>query len=870
MSHVVLALVLTLAMLGSVHAAPECDGGSVQTAKVRVKSSGARVGMKLQATRPGATPEGFTAQGLTLRVLNAADELGAALYEETIPADAFVPVRRGMKGGPLTVTTAKGQADTVAVKVKLRDVVLPDLAAVPGLRVELHDDLRCARTCVVPCTTSKSGRKTRCKRDAAFVPGDPSYGQLTGPKRKRPKTTSPLCGLSPDTRAACDPLIEESCLLPYPSSTFLAPDAGTPTGWRVAYGPEALPADRNGNHVDPADWNTLDGFSPGTMILALFPDTGAAVDLVASNVAFHTNFARSLEADHPTVLMRADTGERIPHFAEMDANTDDVTKRALIIRPALRLENGTRYLVAIRNLVDANGAPIQPRMVFRALRDGIENPAAVCGSPCGALLEARGAAMADVVDTLAVHGVAREDLILAWDFTTASDQNLTQWMVSVRDQAFALPTPSFTVDSVDDGGGAGLNEHIFVRIEGTFQAPLFMTADAPASRLNLVGGMPAQNGFGTIPYVVDVPRFAWNGSDPATPVRATLWGHGLLGTRYQIDTLEAAANGNGFVLAAVDMQGMAEEDVPASVLPITGNVSLFHRIPERLHQGILNHLLLGRLLADGASGFNSHPAFQFGAGDTPIIDTSEVYYSGGSQGGIFGLTIMGVAENFTRGFLAVPGANYSTLLRRAAPFRLFLDLLRPVYPDRLNETLLIALIQQLWDRAEPIGYLPHVLPGDLSDPPVPHCVLLHMSTCDSQVSNLATEIAVRSLGIPQVAPANRSFFDVPEVTEPFDGSALLEIDWQRCGSRCNVPGADSPGAPCQTDADCPGVGDPDTRTRCDAGRPPLENLIPPFDNGAHGAEGGIDATHPVALQVDQFLRPGGLIEHFCSETCDPA
>jgi hypothetical protein len=62
------------------------------------------------------------------------------------------------------------------------------------------------------------------------VPGDSTYGQLTGPKRKRPKVTSPLCGLSPDTSAACDSLIEESCLLPYPSASFLAADASTPTG----------------------------------------------------------------------------------------------------------------------------------------------------------------------------------------------------------------------------------------------------------------------------------------------------------------------------------------------------------------------------------------------------------------------------------------------------------------------------------------------------------------------------------------------------------------------------------------------------------------------------------------------------------------
>src|SRR5688572_24768987 len=363
-----------------------------------------------------------------------------------------------------------------------------------------------------------------------------------------------------------------------------------------------------------------------------------------------------------------------------------------------------------------------------------------------------------------------------------------------------------------------------------------MTADAPASRLNRDAGEPFQNGFATVPFVVNVPRLAWSGGTEATPFRAIMWGHGLLGDRYQLGALSRAAYTHGMITAAVDMQGMAEEDVPPAVIPLTADFSLFHYIPERLHQGILNHLLLGRLLGDPVAGFDSHVAFQLGTPAVGIIDTSEVYYSGGSQGGIFGLTIMAVTENFPRGFLAVPGANYSTLLHRAAPFALFRALLRVAYPDPLDEQLLVALVQQLWDRADPISYLPHVLPGDLSSPRYPHHVLLHMATCDSQVSNLGTEIAVRSLGIPQMGPALHDFFGIPEVSGPVDGSALQEIDWQRCGARCNVPGEDDPGAACVTDDDCPGPGDDPERTRCDDGTPPLANLIPPFDNGAHGAE----------------------------------
>jgi hypothetical protein len=868
-SPLVLAAVLAA---GLAHAAPDCDGGWIKKAKVATKNEAGRLDVLVHVVRPGVTHDTLVGlDGLALRLLDLRS--GTVLHELTVPQSAFVTrgkrtrARGGEVPGTITIARAVGQADAVSVRVRLAPVSVP-----PGdldLRVELGSGGACTRTCASTCVPGKKSR-LRCTPRAAYLPfADLGFGAFTGPAKKHPEPTSPFCGLSVDPTPDCDPLIEERCILPFPSSRFLEPDPATPTGLRIHYGPTSLPANTSGKHVEPTDWNTLDGFSPAPMIVALFPDNGTPVDLLLSGVAPQTDFARSLEDDHPIVLMNAATGERIVHFAELDANTTEVPKRALLIRPGKRLEDGTRYIVAIRNLVDTDDTPIRPRLVFRALRDATDaaQVEAACGSPCGALIDERKAAFDDIFTTLEQNGVDPADLVLAWDFMTASTEALTGWLVSIRDQAFALPTPDFTVTSVDDGGGAGIDADIYQRIEGTFQAPLFMSADAPASRLHLVGGVPAQNGWATVPFVVDVPRLAWNGGPIATPFRASLWGHGLLGDRFQLGALASAANTYGYIIAGVDMQGMSDADVAPGVVPLTQDFSLFHNIPERLHQGLLHHLLLGRLLGDPVDGFASDPAFQFAG--TPIIDTSEVFYSGGSQGGIFGLTIMAVAENFERGFLAVPGANYSTLLHRASPFRPFLALLEVNYPDRLDQQLLVGLAQQLWDRADPIAYLPHVIPGTLSTPPFPHKVLLHMARCDSQVSNLGTEIALRSLGIPQVAPALHTFFDVPEVPAPIADSALLEIDWQRCGPRCNVPGEDDPGAPCETNADCPGVGDPPDRTRCDDGTPALANLIPPFDNGAHGAEGDVPATEPVPHQVADFLQPDGVINQYCDGPCDP-
>jgi hypothetical protein len=865
--HLLVALLLAAAPRLAV-AAPDCAGGAI----ARMTLAGDRLRFEVTVTRPGLTHGDLVAgaPGLRLTLVSADD--GAVLHAIEVPPERFVTRARstrydhaGTFVGRIIVRDTRRQRDTVRIFVNEpaagTSALVSQLAAA---RVFVDTGGGCARTCVSSCRPRRG--KLSCAASAAYAPfADEAFGAFSGP---RPARVSSLCGLAVAAAEPCDFLIDERCILPYPSSYFLAPDASTPTGVRLAYPPDALPANTAGRHVDPTDWNTLDGYSPGPMIMALFPDTGFPVDLAASNVAPQTDFARSLDPDHPTVLMDEATGERIPHFAEMDANTADVTRRLLIIRPGRRLEDGHRYLVAIRRLVDTQGTAIRARLPFRAYSrvglDPVDDVAGACGAGCAATVEQRRPAMAAVLGALASRGIDTGELILAWDFTTASTPALTGWIRSVRDQAFALGTPAFTVTKVTDEFSAT----IYREIEGTFQAPLFMTADAPASRLNLVGGVPAQNGFATVPFVVDIPRSVYDGTGPTTPGRPSLWGHGLLGNRFQVRGLAPFGNLYRFVMGGVDMQGMSDADLATIAGLVIPDSSNFHFIPERLHQGFLNHLLLGRLMLDPVHGFNSDPAFQ--PGGTGVIDTTEVYYSGGSQGGIFGVAIMSIAEDFKRGFLAVPGANYSTLLHRSIDFNPYLAISRIAYPDRLDEQLNVALIQQLWDRAEPQGYMNHLAAGDLSSPPVPHKILIHMSTCDSQVSNLATEIMVRSLGVPQLAPPLRHFFGIPEATGGYDGSAFVEIDWGKCISRCNVPGRDDPGAACTTDADCPGPGDKATRTRCDSGIPPLSNTPPAFENDAHGAEGSADPSAPTLEQVDRFLRPDGDVEQLCDGPCDPS
>ena len=168
----------------------------------------------------------------------------------------------------------------------------------------------------------------------------------------------------------------------------------------------------------------------------------------------------------------------------------------------------------------------------------------------------------------------------------------------------------------------------------------------------------------------------------------------------------------------------------------------------------------------------------------PVIDTSDVFFDGNSQGGIFGGTVMAISQDITRGVLGVPGMNYGNLLTRSSDFPAYASFLYPEYPNELTRQLLLSLIQQLWDRTDPNGYARHITNDNLPGTP-PHFVMLHEAFGDHQVSNLATQIEARTIGASVHTPTlnpGRSYevtpyYGIPPIASyPFAGSALIPYD----------------------------------------------------------------------------------------------
>ncbi|MET7670730.1 hypothetical protein [Micromonospora luteifusca] len=583
----------------------------------------------------------------------------------------------------------------------------------------------------------------------------------------------------PAGHRSCDPIDPTACLLPFPNDYFTVPDRTSPTGKRVRFAATAMPANVQGAPIDPTEWNRQDGFSPGSPILVRVP----GLDAAATGIAPVTDIGRSLAPDAPIVLLNARTGKRTPYWAELDAHAaGQPDRQLLIIRPAVALAEGTRYVVGLRGLRDGTGASIPAPKAFTAY---------VTGAGLGHRDE-RVPQMRRILADLTRTGVQRHSLYLAWDFTVASRQSLTGRMLAVRDDAFAdlgRAAPPITVTQVTDYPPE--QEPLIARqVTGTIGVPSYLTGNGgPGSRLHYgpaggAGTPPTPNALPTpsgatvaADFVCNIPRSASAGR----PAHLSLYGHGLLGRPTEINAgnVRTMSNTHNFTFCATSWIGMAAADVPYVAGAFT-DLSAFPAVADRLQQSFLNFLFLGRAMIH-PDGFAAHPAFR-DATARPLIDRAGgLYYDGNSQGGINGGALTAIAQDWTRSVLGVPAMNYSTLLQRSVDFAPFQSVLDGYYPGKVDQQLILALLQMLWDRSEANGYAQHMTDRPLPRTPA-HQVLMHVAFADQQVSPAAAEVQARTIGARLHTPALadgwsldvRPYWGIAPIRSyPYTGSAIV-------------------------------------------------------------------------------------------------
>lgn len=614
----------------------------------------------------------------------------------------------------------------------------------------------------------------------------------------------------PDSIPTCT-AADPTCLLPWPSSRFLVDDPTTRTRHRVQLPAEYMPVNAYGVPVDPAPWNASDGFSAMSTIVVSLP---ARIDPAQLDDWQHTE--DSLGASNATILLDATTGERVAHFAEIEQAADaDPAATTLYIRPAARLAEDHRYVVALRNLRLENGATLVPGGPIARLAHLIDHRP-----------RTHRELATDVLLPLLRARVRLTDLVMAWDFRTGSGESVWSDLVAMRDDAEAAAGAEglgCTVTAVIEDPES---PQVFRHIEGTFRVPFYLDADAPGARLARdADGRPVRTGFVEAPFTAIIPRSAADavraGGDP---VRLVTYGHGLFSTRYEVltDFMTTTADEHPMVVVATETDGLAIADQLTVVTALT-ELSQFSAVMDRVRQSILNTVLLPRSFA-GRCG--DHPALSIDG--RPLVDASERYYYGNSQGAILGMTVAALSTDMDRFALGVGGISYPIMLPRSVYWPSLEAVLSAFYPRRIERDLAMAMFAHQWDLVEGAAFAPHLLADPLPGG-APKRVLFQVGLNDGQTPNVGSEIAARTLGLPQPATAVRPVSGLATYDGPSASSAYIAYDY--------------------------GV-DP----------LPLGPVPPAAPTGVHER---VRRDPRAQAQIDAFFQPDGVVVDTCGGPCAP-
>jgi hypothetical protein len=652
-----------------------------------------------------------------------------------------------------------------------------------------------------------------------------------------------VAGATPTTKPAsdCQPFSSAPCLLPFPNNLFTRRDRSSPTGVRVQLPASVMPVNTKGQRISTAEYNRNDGFSPGSAMILHVPGLDNPIAFARTGAVGLLNMQQAFAKNQPIVVIDEATGRRQLIYSQLDANAPTPQATNLMIIPGRELAEGHTFVVAIRWLRNARGRILGAPRWFERLRDG---------RPLPPNMRSQRGRYARIFAALGRAGIGRSSLYVAWDFTVGSEQGLTQRLLSIRNNAFAQlgdrnladgtvqgRAPSFAVTS-NTPLTSDLRD-----VQGTFQVPCYLVTCGESATTGFhysstkPDALPTQipGNIATAQFECIVPSSA----TPSNPARISLYGHGLLGGHGEITAswVQDLATKYNMAFCATNWWGLARGDYPLAAIAVS-NLSMFPVLVDRLQQGVLNTLFLGRLMLN-PNGLGTDPAFQ--SGGHSVLDTSHLYYDGNSQGGIEGGLTTAVAPDFRRAVLGVTGIDYGNMLiQRSVDFAPFKSILEANYTDQSLYPVITDLLQQLWDRGDPDGYAQHMTTNPLPGTPS-HVVLLQNAYGDFQVSQYAGAAEARTIGASAVEPAldpsrardKNLLYGIPAIgSYPFAGSAVELWD--------SGPGRVQP--------------------------PPVGNIPPTKGPNSIDPHEDPRKTPSAELQISDFLEPNGAVVNVCGGT----
>lgn len=604
----------------------------------------------------------------------------------------------------------------------------------------------------------------------------------------------------------CNPAgVSVDCFYPFPSNAFLHEEDGA----RVIDFGEAVPVVKR-KLLMPDMENPIDGFAVHPPIFARMPE---AVN--PASLHFHTEDpSLTLNASSTTLVLDAESGELIPHFAEVPGNAS-ATSPLVQIRLYSNLKPNHRYIVALQGLTNAQGETIEALESFKHLAFTENYPY---------FEEEQQHTRENILPVLEEAGVDLENLQLAWDFTTRSNDSARSDLLGMMDKTYewlnALSDgPAFTIENIVERSSDGENAdaHIHLTVEGTLEIPLFLQSAEPGARtFRNAQNEATQNGTTTIPVLILIPHM----DDPGETQGVIQFGHGFFGSTDEMRSsfFPDFLHRHQLVGIGIDWWGLSSADMAPIVGSLSTNINAVFNFTERIEQSFVNQSVLTRAVK------TSLPT------DTDIGDyfQSDIHaFYGISLGHILGSTAVAVSREIDTSILSVGGGSFSFIMSRARPFEALMYFVSLSIPNAIEAQKFIALASIAMEKIDPMTYADTLLRASFGDTVVDRRVLAQIGIGDPAVPMLSGAMWGRSVGLP-LGPSPIDIPIFPTAVLPNYDSALFAFDFQLEGE---VPGTHS--------------------------------MFPPADNGVHQ---GVREDLRGQDQIIRFLRDGEIVD-ICEGPC---
>ncbi len=415
------------------------------------------------------------------------------------------------------------------------------------------------------------------------------------------------------------------------------------------------------------------------------------------------------------------------------------TRTRLLLKPLRPLNPRSQHIVFVtRNLLSATGQPVEQSVMFAAVKS--PDPVGSPGNPVPATtpplsagqiatLEAIRQAFAPIFNTVApALGLTRDDIVLAWPFTTQSiDNSLTLLEAAAAAQAIVAapaPGPGGTL-STGELGIPGLADTADI-YAGTLGLPYYLTPPsmgdptAPLTKFwesngvsaggnSSVPGNPPCAAFAasvsttacfptpmlkttlTVPLLVTVPNgnSLGGGMKPVGGWPVVIFHHGITRNRTDMFAIAPTLANAGFVTVAIDhpLHGVTDTGSPfyAGAAERTFNLDFVNNTtgaagpdmlidPSGTHFINLSSLITSRDNLRQSALDIIHLAKSVGALDldgnmmADDINTSRIHFVGHSLGGIAGTVALAVNADLKAATLAMPGGGIAKLLDGSPTF----------------------------------------------------------------------------------------------------------------------------------------------------------------------------------------------------------